>query len=125
MGVKLPCSHRLAQGATFPECPQINITLTKQWNELLFEPNVLPPITEITSHSEDENSKLYAINTIRRFSKYSKKEEIAQYVSANYEIEGDNFFISGKEVSLIQLIYNGINHFTEKRNMQKQNAKKK
>ena len=125
LDVKIPCSHRLAMGTTFPECPKINLPLSKQWNELIFEYNVLPPINELRTHGENESSKMYAISTIRRFSGYSKRDEIEQYVCTHYNIEGDSFFISGKEVSLIQLIYDGIEHFTEKRNIQRLNKRKK
>ena len=58
---------------------------------------------------------MYAITTIRRFSSYTKKEEIEQYVESHYKSIDDDQFINGKEVSLMTLIYRGVAFFSEKR----------
>lgn len=54
------------------------------------------------------------INTIRRFSGYSKREEIENFVEEYYISENDTFFICNKEVTLMYLIYKGIAHFSNR-----------
>ena len=48
-----------------------------------------------------------------------KKEDIEKYVEDNYIGDDLTFFISGKEVTLMQLIYRGIREFTQKRAVMK------
>jgi len=42
LGVDVPCSHRIAIGAKFPDCPSLNIEIKQQVTELKFDLNLLP-----------------------------------------------------------------------------------
>ena len=117
--IDVPCSHRLAKGASFPECPKLNITPVEQWKTLVVAYNELPESQDTIAYDENKGNKTYAINIIRRYSGYTKKDEIEQFVNASFNSDGDECFINGKAVSMIQLIYKGISEFTQKKNMLK------
>ena len=116
LGVDIPCCHRIALGAVFPLCPKLDISLSNQWNELVYDFNELPPIIEVQKSDADDMVKKYVVNTIRRYSCYSKRDEIEKYVNERYNPEqDDDIFIDGREASLIPLIYKGIEFFSNKR----------
>ena len=71
MGIDIPCSHRCALDAAFPDCPKLDIPLTKQWNDLVIEYNVIPSSHDSHDYDENMGSKMYAVNIIKRFSCYS------------------------------------------------------
>ena len=118
-GIDIPCSHRCIKGASFPPCPTFDFHPVKQWEELIDDYVEIPSSTDINQYDENEGKKKYATNIIRRFSKYSNKEEIENYVKENYNSENDAFFINGTEVTLIQLIYRGIAKFSSKKKDEK------
>lgn len=120
LGIDIPCSHRLALGATFQQCPTLNIQTKEQWTELVIDINELPAVHTAQASDAKQGKLMYAVNIIRRFSCYSKRDEIEKFVIDNYNDIEDKFFVSGKEVSIIELIYHGISVFTEKRAEKKQ-----
>ena len=119
MGIDIPCAHRCSLGATFPQCPKLGLPLNRQWSTLVVEFNKLPANQNVNPYDEGKGPKMYAVNIIRRYSGYSKKEDIEKYVEDNYIGDDLTFFISGKEVTLMQLIYRGIREFTQKRAVMK------
>ena len=115
LNISVPCSHRYALGAEFQDSPKLEIELLKQWNELKIDFNIIPSEQNIDTYDENKGAKTYAVNIIRRYSGYKKKEEIEEYVNANYEGDEETCFINGTEVSLIQMIYEGITEFSLKK----------
>ena len=115
MGIDIPCSHRCALGATFCPCPNLDLHLTKQWNELKIDFNILEPQTGTNVLDEMSYSKKYASNVIKRYSGYKKMDEIEKYVEDNLVLEDEESYISGIEVSIINIIYRGISIFTQKK----------
>ena len=124
LNINIPCSHRCALGAVFPETPKLEIELNKQWNELKVAYNVIPLTQEIHAYDENRGIKAYAVNIIRKYSGYKHKEEIEKFVNENYEGEEETCFISGIEVSVIQMIYEGISKFALKKEEAKANKAK-
>ena len=119
LSMDVPCSHRLRLWEQFGDCPSFHIKLEQQFDKLIFDANVLPPNTIVNPYDENHGAIMYAASIIRRFSCYKNKKEIEEFVTAHYNQEQGNFFLLGEEVSLSQLIYNGIHHFMEKRKAQK------
>ena len=119
MDIDIPCSHRCSLGATFPECPKIDIPLIKQWNELVVDYNIIPVSHDTHDYDENLGAKKYAVNIIKRFSCYTKKEEIEKYVNDNYTSDDEECYIDGKDVELIKLIFRGIKIFSDKKLEQK------
>lgn len=115
LGINIPCSHRIALGAQFPDVPLLEIEFSKQWNELKVEYNVIPPAQSIQTYDENKGAKAYAVNIIRRYSGYTKKEEIENYVNQNYDGDEETCFISDTEISVIQMIYKGISEFSARK----------
>ena len=79
------------------DTPKLNITLEKQWHNLTVEYNEIPTDQIINEpYDEDKGPKMYVTNIIRRYSGYSKKDEIQKYVEENYIGDDITCFISGK-----------------------------
>lgn len=120
----LPCCHRIDKGATFPECPQLKLILNEKYTELVVKYNPVEPDEININYDETYNNKNYAIIRIKRFSGFKDKDEITQYVDHSYCSENDCFFISGKPKSLIEMVQEGINYFTDLK-IQRKNEKQK
>lgn len=119
----VPCSHRVTLGTRFEECPTLNIAIEPQFDKLEVDLNELPPKHNTNPYDEHIGSKMYVVNVIKRFSCYKNKKEIEEYVETRYNPDGDDSFLLEEESSLTYLIYSGINHFTEKRRVQKLSKK--
>jgi hypothetical protein len=82
----------------------------------------MPDANDTQPNDKESYIKMYAVNMIKRFSHYSNKDEIMHYVSENYTGDNATCFISGNEVDLIHVIYQGIGYFTYKRPESKKKA---
>ena len=113
LGFDIPCSHRIKLGAEIPETPEIDLKFTSDVETLQIEYLYLPRDDNADQLSEEAYDKQQAIETITRFSHYHKKDRIIEYVNENYNRPVLNeAFIIKKPLSLLQLINNGIVHFT-------------
>ena len=110
-GIDIPCSHRLEKGGEFPEKPKIHLELEDQFNELKLDFSFIKNSNNKNNSIKDEMN--YATRVIKLFSHYKNLKEINEFVT-NHKKEGyDDYFILNKPVSLIQLIDEGIHHFSE------------
>ena len=117
--IDIPCVHRIKLGAKFPECPRVKLVLNEKFDKLIIDYNPVIPDDLLNTYDEEHLNKEYAIKIIKRHSKYKKKEEIIEYVNHAYCSANDAYFISGKPVTLIQLIDEVIEIFTEKEKQRK------
>ena len=108
----IPCCHRVLLGANFPSTPKIQPKIHQQWDKLEVKYNFIQNENEVIQ--EDPNDKQYIVDQIKRFSKYKKVDDIKNYVDRNFSIN-DNKFIDQKPVSTIQLITEGVFHFSSKK----------
>ena len=113
LNIPIPCRHQCALGATFPPCPVIRPKVCEQWSKLVIEMNILPPEEATEMHDELYYDKKYAFDQIKRFSHYKKTEEIRDFVEKHYTYDG-TIFLGKKPISVIQLITQGIEHFSDK-----------
>ena len=67
---------------------------------------------------EDYFDKEYIKEQIRRYSHFKDAKQINDYVEKEYEYDG-NAFLGKKPISVIQLITEGVAHFTTLRQAQK------
>ena len=111
LSIDVPCAHRLQLGAIFPTCPAVIPTIKQQWTTLEIKYNIIPPDTSPTVTNADYFDKQYVVQQIRRYSHYKENEEITKYVEDNYQYDG-TAFINKKPLSVIQIITEGVNHFS-------------
>ena len=109
----LPCFHRIFLGARFEPLPVMNFNFSENYKGVTVERDFLPEETNIENDEQDRIS--FAIRTIKQFSKHKKDEEIRQYVEFYNDHERSGFYILSQELSVVQLIENGIFHFKELR----------
>jgi hypothetical protein len=113
LGIDIPCVHRVSMGAAFPECPTLKFELKEQWKKLEIEYNELDPHISVEAYDELKGEKYYAMNVIRRFAGNPDKEAVKKYIDERYNPTTNQFFISGKPVSLINVITEGIASFSK------------
>ena len=105
----IPCAHRHFLGKEFPDLPDIELELTKQFNEFI------PDIQEDEyTRKKMENDYVIKIitQTIKKYShsKFSK-DEIKKYVNENYHPQFINF-VQGYPIEFFTVISNGIEFFS-------------
>lgn len=105
--------------ADFQECPNVNLVLKESFHDLEVDYNPVKSDDLLELYDEDDLNKEYAIKIIKRYSKYKNKDEIIEYVNHAYCSANDTYFISGKPVTLIQLIDEAIEFFIEKEKQRK------
>ena len=95
----------------------MNLTFSESFDGVIIERDFLP---EENDGINDEQDRInYAISTIKQFSKHKKDDEIRQYVETHNNHEKNGFYIFSQEISVIQLIENGIFYFRELRKRKK------
>lgn len=108
--VDIPCSHRHFLGATFPTIQDIDLNITKQFNELILDvdnDDQKPKEIEIVT------IKTLAMKNIKKHSHYKNKEEIQKYVDENFHPEYKEFAL-GYPIEFFIVISNGIEYFSNK-----------
>ena len=109
----LPCFHRIFMGTRFEPLPDINLTFSENYKGVIVEREFLP---KETNNENDEQDRInYSIRTIKQFSKHKKDDEIRQYVEFYNNNEKNGFYIFSHELSVVQVIENGIFYFKELR----------
>ena len=120
-GIDIPCVHRIFLGEQFSECPNIKLELNEKFSNLEIKYDIIKSDDLLITYDEEKLNKDFAVKIIKKHSKYKNKDEIIQYVDHAYCSNNDTYFISGKPVSLIQLIDEAIKLFTEKEKQRKLN----
>ena len=110
--VDIPCMHRIHLGAEFPALPDIEIDPELQYNTLEIDYG-LDTAEEINHHDCLHDDKEYIFKTIKFFSKSKKDDKIKSYINSFHksEAERDGFYILNREISVIELISDGIRKF--------------
>lgn len=106
----IPCVHRHFLGKEFPQMPEIELNLIKQFNELILD---IQEANYMRKNMEYDYVIDIIVKTIKRYS-HSKhtKEEIKQHVVENYNPEYKTF-VQGYPIEFFSTISNGIDIFSE------------
>ena len=72
---------------------------------------------DIVDGDNDYYDKLYIVEQIRLYSHFKDKEQINNFVEAIYSSDG-NAFLGKKPILMIEVITEGITHFTALRHAQ-------
>lgn len=114
----IPCMHRVYLGAEFPALPDIEIDPELQYDTLEIDYD-LDTTEENIHHDCLHDDKEYAYQTIKFFTRSKKDEKIKSFINSFHKSdeERDGFFILNREISVIEVISEGIRKFrTVKRN---------
>ena len=116
--VDIPCSYRLFLGEDFPSLPELTMTTDLQYDQLHIEIDIEQTVEMPQNNEYFYLEKEYSFQTIKRFSKCKTDDEIRNFVNQkyiNFE-EREGIYINGREISIIQLIEDGILLFKKKSN---------
>ena len=116
--VDFPCCHRLFLGADFPPCPTVIPTIHQQWTQLEIEFEILPEETLVSSQTEESFDKEYITKQIRRYSHFKDIKLISDFVESHYKYDSESF-ISKQPISVIDMITEGVTHFSAMRSSEK------
>lgn len=106
----IPCVHRHFLGKEFPQFPEIELHLTKQFDELILD---VQEDKYMRENLEYDYVIKIIVKTIKRYS-HSKhtKDEIKKYVIEKYNPEYKTF-VQGYPIEFYSVISNGIDFFSQ------------
>ena len=141
IGCDIPCKHRMCLGDKCEPCPEVELNLSNETDELEIVFNVLPD--DNTTMDQEEYYKKMACKTIKRFSHYKDENEISKYIEENYnhtkielsedeirtivdDIKANRYdedprdvYINDVSLQLDRLIDEGIYFFSERKKTEK------
>ena len=110
----IPCHHRLYKGASFPSLPKMTFDFTLSYDELIIdEPIYVQADQNSIRFDRYFSEKDYIIKTIRFFSKYKNVNQIKNFVETRFRTNENRYgiFIRNQDISIIQVVEEGIHHF--------------
>ena len=107
----LPCSHRIFKGATYPDFPDISLSMKMETSCSKCEKKLTVINIEVNpvEHEDVNELKKDAVRNIIKFGK-TKKETAEKFVDENLHV-GEDAYVMGRPLSYYSLIHKGIMKF--------------